>query len=115
MDISGKVKSYLDKGVSVSKNALDKGVEVSKKALDKAGAAVQDFSDKSVVRIEKHQFETKREEKIKDLGKLVADKIIGEKQVSVSAEDSDVSALISGIKHLNDEITKREAVLAEGN
>lgn len=112
MDVSEKVKAYFDKGVSVSKSAIDKGVEVSKKALNKAGAAVQDFSDKSVVRIEKHQFETKREEQLTNLGKLVAEKIIGGGQVSFSAEDSDISGVITEIKHLDEEIAKREAVLS---
>ncbi|HAH63630.1 MAG TPA: hypothetical protein DCL73_16215, partial [Treponema sp.] len=112
MDVSEKVKAYFDKGVSVSKNAIDKGVEVSKKALNKAGAAVQDFSDKSVVRIEKHQFETKREEQLKALGKLVADKIITGGQSSFSAEDSDISVVITEIKHLDEEIAKREAILS---
>jgi len=113
MDVSEKVKTYFDKGVSVSKNAIDKSLEVSKKALNKAGAAVQDFSDKSVIRIEKHQFEAKREEQLKNLGKSVADKIIEKKQVSFSAEDSDISSFITEIKHLNEEIAKREAVLSE--
>ena len=41
-------------------SGLDKFLDSSKKALGKAGNAVQDFSDKSVIRIEKHQFEVKR-------------------------------------------------------
>jgi len=113
MDISEKVKVYLDKGVIASKNAIDKGVEVSKKALDKAGSAVQNFSDKSVIRIEKHQFETKRDDQLMSLGKLVAEKVISGTSTSFSAEDSDISVIIDQIKLLNEEIAKREAVLTE--
>jgi DNA-directed RNA polymerase specialized sigma54-like protein len=114
MDIGEKVKTYLDKGVSASKNAIDKGVEVSRKAFDKAGVAVQDFSDKSVLRIEKHQFEIKREEQLKKLGKLAADKFIGENQTTLSAEETELQGVLREIRQLDEEIGKREAVLSDG-
>jgi hypothetical protein len=112
MGVSEKVKEYFDKSVTVSKNAIDKSLEVSKKALDKAGAVVQDFSDKSVVRIEIHQFESKRDEQLRILGKKTADKIIKDGQESVSAGDADILPVIAEIKRINKEIEKREAVLA---
>ena len=74
MAIGDKIKRYFDKGVEASKTAFDKGMEASKTALNKASNAVQDFSDKSVVRIEKHQFETKKEEQLLALGKKVFEK-----------------------------------------
>jgi len=111
MSISDKVKAYFDKGLAVSKTALDKGAEVSKKALDKAGTAVQDFSDKSVVRIEKRQFEAKRDELYKNLGKLIAEAVNGGQRSTFAAADADISASAAEIKHLDEEIRRREAVL----
>ena len=78
MAIGDKIKRYFDKGVTASKTAFDKGMEASKTAFNKASSAVQDFSDKSVVRIEKHQFETKKEEQLLALGKKVFEKFASE-------------------------------------
>lgn len=112
MGVSEKVKEYFDKSVTVSKNAIDKSLEVSKKALDKAGAVVQDFSDKSVVRIEIHQFESKRDEQIRILGKKTADKLIKDGQESISSGDADILPIITEIKRINNEIEKREVILS---
>ncbi|MBP3708993.1 MAG: hypothetical protein J6I73_01080 [Treponema sp.] len=115
MEFSDKIKKYLDKGVEVSKNAFDKGVEVSKTAISKASNAVQDFSDKSVVRIERRQFETKRDEQFAVLGKKVAEKIINENAQSIKADDEDVIAIIEEIKHCNEELARRDEALAQSH
>ena len=80
MAIGDKIKRYFDKGVEASKTAFDKGMEASKTAFNKASSAVQDFSDKSVVRIEKHQFETKKEEEA-DTDQKEADQLIDEDKI----------------------------------
>jgi hypothetical protein len=112
MSVSEKVKEYLDKSVTVSKNAIDKSLEVSKKALDKAGAVVQDFSDKSVVRIEIHQFEGKRDEQFRIMGKKAAEKFIKDGQETISEGDADIQPIITEIKRINKEIEKREVILS---
>ena len=59
--------AFLDK----MKEYLDKGVEVSKEALSKAGDAVQDFSDKSVTKIESHQLVSRQNKEYRSLGHAV--------------------------------------------
>ena len=108
MEISDKIKKYFDKGVEVSKNAFDKGVEVSKSALNKASNAVQDFSDKSVIRIERRQYESKRADAYSALGKLVAEKFIGGAE-SVYAEDEEVATIVAEVRRFDEEIARRMA------
>ena len=50
------------------KALFSKGVETSKEALEKAGDKVQDFTDKSVTKIEIHKLETKRDCKYEEMG-----------------------------------------------
>ncbi len=50
-------------------NLVDKGAEVSKDAFEKAGNKVQEFSDKSIVLLEKKQLEAKLNHKFEELGK----------------------------------------------
>ena len=113
MAIGDKIKRYFDKGVAVSKTAFDKGMEVSKTALSKASSAVQDLSDKSVVRIEKHQFETKKEEQLLALGKKVFEKFAGDTASAVRADDADIAPIVAEVKHCDEEIAKREEALAQ--
>ena len=113
MAIGDKIKRYFDKGVAASKTALDKGMEASKTALNKASSAVQDFSDKSIVRIEKHQFETKKEEQLLALGKKVLEKLSGDAAAVLRGDDADIAAIVAEIKHCDEEIVKREEALAQ--
>ena len=95
------------------KQGVDKIVTSSKKAIGKAGVAMQDFSDKSVIRIEKHQLETKREAEYIRLGELVAARFLAEPSASVSASEDTVASIIKEISRYNEEIKKREDTLAE--
>ncbi|MCI5645534.1 hypothetical protein [Treponema porcinum] len=97
------------------KQGVDKVVTSSKKAIGKAGVAMQDFSDKSVIRIEKHQLETKREAEYIRLGELVAARFLAEPSpsASVSASEDTVASIIKEISRYNEEIKKREETLAE--
>ncbi|MBR7063554.1 MAG: hypothetical protein IKI31_00100 [Treponema sp.] len=106
-----KIKDYINKGFEVSKNALDKGMEASKDALNKAGNVVQDFSDKSVVRIERKQFESKKNEVLLKLGEVAFQKLSSGQ--SVSSELEEVSSFLTQIKSFNEEIEKRDALLRE--
>ncbi|MCI1208375.1 MAG: hypothetical protein LKF96_02895 [Treponema sp.] len=102
MDVIKKMKDY-----------LDKGAKVSKMAIDKAGGAVQDLGDKSVVRIEMKQLETKRENKISELGKSVYGIFSKNRQSSLTAESSEIAPLIAEIKKMDRELGKRRKILAE--
>ena len=110
-----KVKDGFNKGLEASKNVLDKVMEVSKDALNRAGSAVQDFSDRSVVRIEKKQFESKRQDFVAKLGEVARKKLMSNPSQSVNIDDNEVSNLINEIKKCDEEITKREQILQEKN
>lgn len=105
MDKEG-FKEKLNEGV-------DKVVSSAKKAIGKAGVAMQDFSDKSVIRIEKRQFESKREAEYIKLGELVAERFSADANAAVSASEEAVVAIMTEINHCTEEIKKRENALAE--
>lgn len=106
-----KMKVYLDKGVEVSKEALSKGVEVSKEALSKAGEAVQDFSDKSVTKIEAHQLVSRQNKEYRALG-LAVRKFFEENPTgSLTGDNSLIQGILQEIARLEKEITEREESL----
>ncbi|MCR4742566.1 MAG: hypothetical protein K5866_06830 [Treponema sp.] len=51
------------------KDFFSKGAKASKDAFMKAGDKVQEFSDKSVIKIEKKQLENKLDNNFSELGK----------------------------------------------
>ena len=50
------------------KELFSRGSQVSKEAFEKAGDKVQDFTDKSVTKLEIHKLETKRDCKYEEMG-----------------------------------------------
>lgn len=95
------------------KGGLEKGYAASKKGLAKAGVALQKFSDKSVVAVEKKQAESKRKKAYTKLGEVVAKKLSAKTAEPLSASDEEVSALLKEISALNKEISKYEKQLKE--
>lgn len=95
------------------KKTFDRGVAASKKALGIAGDAVQDFSDKSILRIEKKQLETKVKKQYELLGEYVTDVFSSKKSAQISSKDSKVQDILKEIERLNKEIKIRETSLAE--
>ncbi|MBQ1629193.1 MAG: hypothetical protein II098_08575 [Treponema sp.] len=93
------------------RSGMDKFVESSKKALSQAGNAVQDFSDKSVIRIEKHQLETKKDEQLKKLGSLAVEKFLNDDSAVLSASEEAVVTILEEIRRLNTDIAEREEKL----
>lgn len=112
-DVSEKMKEYLDKGIEVSRNVFSRSVDVSKKALSKAGDAVQDFGDKSVIRMERHQAEQKRNALIKELGSIAVDCFILNAGKTLDASNEKVAEVIKEIKRLDSEIERRSEMLDE--
>lgn len=92
------------------KKAFTRGAEVSKDALEKAGDKVQEFSDKSLIRIEKKQLESKRDHKYMELGKMIYD-LMEAGNVSVNASEEEVAALKNEIKKYSEEILQKEDLL----
>ena len=95
------------------KGGLEKGYAASKKGLAKAGVAIQKFSDKSVVAVEKKQFESKRKKSYARLGEIAAKKLSAKNASPISASDEDVAALLKEIAGFNKEIAKCENQLKE--
>lgn len=89
------------------KDFMDKGVEVSKTALTKAGEAVQDFSEKSVIRIDIKKLESKLEKLINELGSYVFDKFNSEYAESVYASDEKVASIIKNINEVKNQIASK--------
>ncbi len=99
--------AFLDK----MKEYLDKGVEVSKEALSKAGDAVQDFSDKSVTKIESHQLVSRQNKEYRLLGEAVEKFFAENPGASLSADNSVISGILEEIRRLEKEIAQREESL----
>ena len=89
------------------KDFMDKGVEVSKTALTKAGEVVQDFSEKSVIRIDIKKLESKLEKLINELGSYVFDKFNFENAESVYASDEKVASIIKNINEVKSQIASK--------
>ena len=96
--------AFLDK----MKEYLDKGVEVSKEALTKAGDAVQDFSDKSVTKIESHQLVSRQNKEYRALGLAVRQFFETNPSDTLSADNSSISGILQEIYRLDKEIAQRE-------
>lgn len=95
------------------KGGLEKGYAASKKGLAKAGVAIQKFSDKSVVAVEKKQLEAKRKKSYVRLGEIAAKKLSAKNASPISVSDEDVAALLKEIAGFNKEIAKCEKQLKE--
>ena len=93
------------------KDGLEKFVKSSKDVFGKAGEAVQNFSDKSVVRIEKMQFESKREEQYAKLGKLVADSLEKNPDATPDFSGAEIASILSEITRMTHEIEERKSIL----
>ncbi len=104
------MSSFFDK----MKKYVDKGVEVSKDAFSKAGEKAQDLGEKGVLKIEIKQLESKAAHECMSLGTKVYELLVTGKQESVTADDGQISGILSEITRLKDEVAKREAELKSG-
>lgn len=91
---------------------VDKGIAVSKRVVGQAGVAMQKFSDKSVVRLEKLQFETKRDSQIKELGRIAAAFFVTDGKNELRSDDPLIQEILAEIKNCETEISKREELLS---
>lgn len=101
-EIGNKVKGW-----------FEKGSKATKEALEKAGDKVQDFTDKSVVKIEKHQLESKRDLKYEEMGLKLSQMLLEGAKVT-SNNEGDVKILEGiqeEIKNLSDQIREKEKKL----
>lgn len=93
------------------KTYLDKGVEVSKEAVKTAGAKVQNFGDKSMTLIEVRQLENKIQHSLQQLGLRVYEMLSEDADKVISTNDEVIQNCIKEIAWLNQEIDKRNIQL----
>ena len=92
------------------KDLFSKGTQVSKDALSKAGDKVQDFTDKSVAKIEIHRIESKRNDKYKEMGLKLSQMLLEGASITCSnAEDIKIlNDIQAEIKNLGEQIKNKE-------
>ena len=97
------------------KGWFSKSAKVSKQALEKAGDKVQDFTDKSVLKVEKKQLESKRERLYTDLGKKVSEMIAAGAVINSENEDDkkSVEDIQGEIIAATEQIAAKEKEIAE--
>lgn len=92
------------------KEMVSKGAKASKEALAKAGDKVQDFTDKSMIKIEKHQLETKRDCKYEELGLKLSQLLL--EGATISASNPDDIMILNDIQkeiiELSEKIKEKE-------
>ena len=95
------------------KSIFSKGVESSKEVLEKAGDKVQDFTDKSVTKIEIHKLETKRDCKYEEMGLKLSQMLL--EGASITCENVEDIRILNDIqeeiKNLAEQISEKERKL----
>jgi len=87
---------------------LDKGVVVSKKGLKNAGNAIGEFGDKSVLKIELSQLNTKLDKLYLELGKAVDNQFITDSACSVTKDSECIKNIVEKIEKIKINIEKHE-------
>ena len=95
------------------KSLFSKGMESSKEALEKAGDKVQDFTDKSVTKIEIHKLETQRDCKYEEMGLKLSQMLL--EGASITCSNADDIKILNDIqeeiKNISEEIHNKEKEL----
>ncbi|MCQ2598058.1 MAG: hypothetical protein MJ181_09445 [Treponema sp.] len=93
------------------KDLFGKSAEASKVAMNKAGNAIQEFSDKTVLKIEMNKLEFQKKEAFEELGEIVFGFIDSLPEGIASNEK--VVSLKEKISGINAEIEKKEKALSD--
>ena len=95
------------------KDLFSRGTQASKEALSKAGDKVQDFTDKSVTKIEIHKLETKRDCKYEEMGLKLSQMLL--EGASITSSNPDDIRILNDIqeeiKNLGEQIKIKEQEL----
>lgn len=106
--ISDESKKQFSEGVG-------KAVEAGKTIVSKAGSALQDFSDKSVIKFEIHQYKRKIANCHEKIGAYLCNKLINDGAATVGSDDEVVRPLVENVVTYLDEIKKREEAIKQLN
>ena len=95
------------------KDLFTRGTQASKEALEKAGDKVQDFTDKSVTKIEIHKLEAKRDCKYEEMGLKLSQMLL--QGASITCENVEDIKILNDIheeiKNLSEQIREKEKEL----
>ena len=95
------------------KDIFSRGTKASREALEKAGDKVQDFTDKSVTKIEIHKLETKRDCKYEEMGLKLSQMLL--EGASITCDNAEDIKILNGlqeeIKSLSEQIKNKEQEL----
>lgn len=95
------------------KDLFTRGTQASKEALEKAGDRVQDFTDKSVTKIEIHKLETKLDCKYEEMGLKLSQMLL--QGASITCENVEDIKILNDIqeeiKNLSEQIREKEKEL----
>lgn len=90
---------------------FSKGAKASKEAFEKAGGKVQDFTDRSVLKVEKKQLETKRETYFSELGKKLYELFVNNSIELTINNEEEKKALLKikkDIELVNEQIEEKD-------
>lgn len=94
------------------KDFFSRSAKASKEAFEKAGDKVQEFSDKSVIRLEKKQLENKLDAKYLEMGKKISEVLEVEALRFNMAEDEDLfKTYMEAVENLKEQIAEKENLL----
>ena len=95
------------------KDLFSRGTKASKEALERAGDKVQDFTDKSVTKIEIHKLETRRDCKYEEMGLKLSQMLL--EGASITSSNPDDIRILNDIqeeiKNLGEQIKIKEQEL----
>ena len=95
------------------KDLFTRGTQASKEVLEKAGDKVQDFTDKSVTKIEIHKLENKRDCKYEEMGLKLSQMLL--QGASITCENVEDIKILNDIqeeiKNLGEQISEKEKEL----
>ncbi len=95
------------------KDLFFRGTQASKEAFEKAGDKVQDFTDKSLTKIEIHKLETKRDCKYEEMGLKLSQMLL--QGASITCENVEDIKILNDIqeeiKNISEEIKNKESEL----
>ena len=95
------------------KETISKGAKSTKEAFEKVGNKIQDFTDKSVVKMEIRQLENKRDCKYEELGLKVSELLLQGAKITFNKTDEVemVEELQKEIKDFTAKIAEKEKLL----
>lgn len=95
------------------KSWFKKGAKASKSAFEKAGDRVQNFTDKSIIKIEKRQLESQRDCKYEEMGMKLSYLLMQGAEINYSdqSEIAIIKDMQEEIKNLSDKIREKEQLI----